>query len=309
MKRAGTGLIVDWVSQRSESLGRKQNGDDRTNRYGCRKVTTKMLKRIGLISMLVMVAAAAHAHDLFLKPDSYFLAPQSKATVRVLNGTFKESDAAVSRDRIVDLSLIGPNLSAASGESIVWRAEEKVSVMEFQSGVPGTYVIGISTKTRQNTRTGAEFNKFLEEDGMPDVLAARKRNNELDKGATQRYSKYVRAVLQVGDARSDHYKKSLNHAIELIPQTNPYSLKPSDTIPVLCLSNGKPLANQFVVAGWETSDGQIHSASSRADAKGVVRFKLTSPGKWFVKTIHMEKVSEPGLDYESKWATLTFEIR
>ena len=180
--------------------------------------------------------------------------------------------------------------------------------MEFQTGKAGTYVIGISTKTRQNTRTGGEFNKFLEEDGMPDILAARKKNNELEKGATQRYSKYVRAVFQVGGARTDDYKKSLNHPIELIPQTNPYSLKAGDKIPVLCLLNGKPLANQFVMAGWETSDGQINSATSRADAKGVVRFKLT-PGKWFIKTIHMEKVTEPGLDYESKWATLTFEIR
>ena len=268
-------------------------------------MTYKTIK--GCVALL-LVAVAAQGHDLFLKLDSYFLQPNTKATVQVLNGTFSASDAAVARDRLVALNLIGPNLSASSGESVVWRAEDKMSVMEFQTGKAGTYVIGISTKTRQNTRTGAEFNKFLEEDGMPDILAARKKNNELEKGATQRYSKYVRAVFQVGGARTDDYKKSLNHPIELIPQTNPYSLKAGDTIPVLCLLNGKPLANQFVMAGWETSDGQMRSASARADAKGVVRFKLT-PGKWFIKTIHMEKVTEPGLDYESKWATLTFEMK
>lgn len=262
----------------------------------------------GLI-MLLLAVVTAPAHDLFLKLDSYFLQPNSKAVVQVLNGTFQASDGAVARDRLVDLSVLGPDGAGATGESVAWRAEEKMSVMEFQTGKAGTYVIGISTKTRQNTRTGAEFNKFLEEDGMPDVLAARKKNNELDKGATQRYSKYVRAVFQVGNTRSDDYKRSLNHPIELISQSNPYSLKAGDTIPVLCLLNGKPLANQFVMAGWETRDGLMHSASARADAKGVVRFKLASSGKWFVKTIHMEKVSEPGLDYESKWATLTFEIR
>jgi len=262
----------------------------------------------GVIVLLVAVVTAP-AHDLFLKLDSYFLQPNSKAVVQVLNGTFQASDGAVARDRLVDLSLLGPDGAGANGESIAWRVEEKMSVMEFQTGKVGTYVIGISTKTRQNTRTGAEFNKFLEEDGMPDILAARKKNNELEKGATQRYSKYVRAVFQVGGARTDDYKRSLNHPIELIPPTNPYSLKAGDTIPVLCLFNGKPLANQFVMAGWETSDGQLHSASSRADAKGVVRFKLTNSGKWFVKTIHMKKVAEPGLDYESKWATLTFEIK
>lgn len=258
---------------------------------------------------IVIIAVAVHAHDLFLKLDSYFLTPDSKATVSVMNGTFQESDAAVARDRIVNLSLLGPGLSASSSDSVVWRAEEKKSVMEFRTGAPGTYVIGISTKTRENTRTGAEFNKFLEEDGMPDVLAARKKNNELDKGATQRYSKYVRAVFQVGDALSDDYKRSLNHPIELIPQKNPYSLKPGDTIPVLCLLNGRPLSNQFVTAGWEPKDGKLNLVSARTDEKGIADFKLAAPGKWFVKTINMEKVTEPGLDYESKWATLTFEIK
>ena len=33
-----------------------------------------------------------------------------------------------------------------------------------------------------------------------------------------------------------------------------------------------------------------------------------SSGRWYVKFIHMVRASEPGLDYESKWATLTFEI-
>lgn len=269
-----------------------------------------MIRKLAISgAAIVMIVAIAQGHDLFLKLDSYFLRPNSKATVDVLNGTFKESDGAVARDRIVNLTLFGPNLPDSSGDAVAWRTENKMSVMEFQTGAPGTYVIGISTKTRENTRTGAEFNKFLEEDGMPDVLAARKKNNELDKGATQRYSKYVRAIFQVGDTLSEDYKKSLKHPIELIPQKNPYSLKPGDSVPVLCLLDGKPLQNQFVTAGSETSDGKLHSVNLRSDSKGIARVKLANRGKWFVKTIHMEKVSQQGLDYESKWATLTFEIK
>lgn len=35
---------------------------------------------------------------------------------------------------------------------------------------------------------------------------------------------------------------------------------------------------------------------------------IDAPGKWYVKFIHMDRATEPGLDYESKWATLTFAI-
>jgi uncharacterized GH25 family protein len=119
----------------------------------------------------------------------------------------------------------------------------------------------------------------------------------------------VRAVFQVGDKLSDDYKRPLNYPVEIIPQENPYSLKAGQTLPVLCLLDGKPLANQFVIAGRESRGGRISSIGRRTDANGIVRFRLSGAGKWFVKMIHMVPVSEPNLNYESKWATLTFEIK
>lgn len=258
---------------------------------------------------LLLVAVAAQAHDLFLKLDSYFLQPNSKAVVRVMNGTFQRSDGAVARERLADLSLHGPGLTAASPGSIVWRTEEKTSVMEIQTGDPGTYLVGISTKPREIALKAADFNEYLKEDGLPDILAARKKNNELGKEARERYSKHVRAVFQVGDKLSDDYKRPLNYSVEIIPQQNPYALRVGQTIPVLCLLNGRPLANQFVIAGWESNDGKLNSMNARTDAKGIARFKLSGAGKWFVKLIHMEPSREAGLTYESKWATLTFEIK
>ena len=102
---------------------------------------------------------------------------------------------------------------------------------------------------------------------MPDILAARKKNNEFGKDARERYSKHVRAIFQVGDKLSDDYKRPLNYPVEIIPQQNPYSLKVGQTIQVLCLLNGKPVANQFVIAGWESNDGKLNSMNARTDAR------------------------------------------
>jgi hypothetical protein len=41
----------------------------------------------------------------------------------------------------------------------------------------------------------------------------------------------------------------------------------------------------------------------------VAQVTLDAAGKWYVKFIHMARANRAGLDYESKWATLTFEIR
>jgi hypothetical protein len=265
-----------------------------------------------LVLFIVMIFAAVSVggHDLFLKLDSYFLETNSRASVRLLNGTFQSSEGIVRRDRMRDVTVLTPAgrtspLLAANS----WADDDKMTTLELQTGGPGTYVVGISTKPREIDLKAAEFNDYLAHDGIPDILAVRRKNRELNRDVRERYSKHVRAVFQVGDARSEQFKTPLNYPVEIIPQRNPYLLKVNQILPVLCTLDGKPLPNQFVMAGWEGRDGKLKSISTRTDRNGIARFRLSSAGKWYVKMIHMTPIKEPGINYESKWATLTFEIR
>ncbi|MGQ0712336.1 MAG: hypothetical protein ACT4PJ_01255 [Gemmatimonadaceae bacterium] len=48
----------------------------------------------------------------------------------------------------------------------------------------------------------------------------------------------------------------------------------------------------------------------RTDSTGVARVRVTSRGAWDVKFTHMEaRPPDTTIDYESKWATLTFGVR
>lgn len=269
------------------------------------------MRRKYVISALlaVVLGITASAHDLFLRLDSYFLQPNARATVRLLNGTFQKSDGPVARERFRDVNLVAPGVGSPIDELINWRDEGKTTVMEIQTGSLGTYLVGVSTKPKEISLKAAEFNDYLRHDGLPDTLAKRKKDHELNKDVRERYSKHVRAVFQVGDKLTDDYKKPLNYPVEIIPQQNPYSLKVGDAIIVLCTLDARPIANQFVLAGWESRDGRLHTVSTRTDSKGLARIKLSLPGKWYVKFIHMTPLTEPGLNYESTWASLTFEIR
>lgn len=50
----------------------------------------------------------------------------------------------------------------------------------------------------------------------------------------ERYSKHGRAVFQVGDARTEDYRRPLGYPVEIIPRQNPYDLRVGQTIEVLC---------------------------------------------------------------------------
>jgi uncharacterized GH25 family protein len=103
----------------------------------------------------------------------------------------------------------------------------------------------------------------------------------------------------------------LGYPAELIPLDNPYSVKAGGSIRVRSMVDGKPAANQLIVSGGRTpSGGRFPERRVRSDASGVARISLPRKGQWYVKFIHMVPfVGTAKIDYESKWATLTFEVR
>lgn len=256
---------------------------------------------------VVLTAMSVFAHDLFLKTDRYFLKPNSKFKVNVMNGTFLASEGAVTFARLNDVSVVSGGNRVHPVEADLTK-DETTAFLNLSTGATGTYVIGLSTKEREIALKAADFNEYLKEDGLPDTLEERRKTGELEKDAKERYAKHVKAILQVGKKQTDDYKTILGYPVELVPQQNPYKLKKGDTMEVLCLKDGKPLADQVVLAGREEKGKLTVAPELRSDKKGIIELKLDGSGKWYVKFINIVKLDDQKLNYESKWTTLTFEI-
>jgi hypothetical protein len=260
--------------------------------------------------VLLLMASVALAHDLFLKLDSYFLEPHARARISVLNGTFAKSEGFVAPDRVADISVVSRAGRSRLSASTVWRrGPDSTSLLDLALGDTGTYVVGVSTRPREIELRAEEFNAYLEEDGIPDILEARRRSNELDKGVRERYSKHVKAVFQVGQARSEGFSTALGYAAEIVPLDNPYAIGRGKSLRVRCMVDGRPVANQMVLWGGERHGQALTQRSTRTDSNGVAEVAPDAAGMWYVKFVHMVHAPQPGLEYESKWATLTFEIR
>ncbi len=268
-----------------------------------------MKERIAMtVALLLGGASLLLAHDLFIKLDNYFLEPHARVSIPVLNGTFSASENSVAPERLLDLSVVSPH-GRKQMDTGAWSANGDSSFISLETGESGTYLVGVSIRTNEITLTGEQFNEYLEHDGIPDVLEMRKQNDEMEKGATERYSKHVKAIFQIGSERTDGFGTTLGYPAEIVPLENPYALTVGGELRVRCLVDGKPVANQPVIAGGEHYGVAMEERMVRTDADGIAQFVLDSPGKWYVKFINMVPVSVPDLDYESKWATLTFEMR
>lgn len=262
------------------------------------------------LTLLVAAAGTLAAHDLFLRAESYFIAPNSTVRLRVLNGTFTTSEAAVAKDRLRDLSLLTPG-GARQLDTTAWAERGKMSLLTARIGESGTYLVGASLRPREIRLEAKDFNAYLASDGIPDVLEARRRNGELGRPARERYSKHVKAVLQAGSSRTNGYSVGLGYPAELIPLDNPYDVRLGDILRIRTVVDGKPVSHQLVIAGGRTASGaRIAERSVRTDSAGVARIPLRARGVWYAKFIHMTPaVGDTTIDYESKWATLTFAVR
>ena len=257
---------------------------------------------------IALLTTVANAHDLFIKLDSYFLPPETSVRVPIINGTFQLSENSITADRVPDVSVVRDGRRRALGTQ-QWFDEADTTFLMMRTDGEGTYVIGVSTHPRDLGMSGADFNDYLAHDGVPDVLEQRERDGELDKDVWERYSKHVKAVFQVGDRRSGGLDLILGYPAELLPLTNPYELSVGDEMVVQVLVDGKPVSGQLVLAGGEGTDGVFEERSARSDAEGKVGFTMDAVGKWYIKFINMQKTDEEEIDYESKWATLSFAIR
>jgi uncharacterized GH25 family protein len=268
-----------------------------------------MRKQLVVAVLLLMFSATLLlAHDLFLKLETYFVPANTAVRVAVLNGTFSMSEGAVAPDRLLDLSVVGPTERRAIPRAS-WKPAGDTTWLSVQTGAPGTYVIGASLSPRQIALSGEDFNSYLKEDGIPDVLNARTLAGELGVAVRERYQKHVKAMLQVGDVRTDAFATVLGYPAEIVPLANPYATRIGDTLVVRALVDGKAAANQIIIAGGEQDGRAMQEVRTRSDTVGIARFALSGAGKWYIKFIHMVPVTGDSVNYESKWATLTFQVR
>lgn len=214
-----------------------------------------------LFALIIFIVFSSH--DMYLKMDTYFLQPDTSATIKLFNGTFEKSENVIDRDRMSDVSLVG-NGNRSRIDDSQWSKKDSITLLNFKTGEAGTWVAGVSTAPRTIDMTATDFNNYLEHDGVQDMLDQRRTNNELETDASEKYSKHVKTIFQVGDTKTNDWKTVLGYPIEFIPLSNPYETYTGDSLQVKLLLKGQPLANQLVYVGYEKTGGG-HSQENGAD--------------------------------------------
>lgn len=267
-----------------------------------------MKRKLVVASFLLIVTAGLAAHDTWLVPAAFRVTPGQAVKVSFnTSEDFPTSDGAASPDRIERFEAV-----TASGRVPVtgYRVEEKSLVAEVTPG-PGLTLVAAVSKPRLIVLEEKDFNTYIREEGLEQIVAARAVRGESYAAGRERYSKVAKLALCAGDKTSDdrRYRQPLGLRLEIVPLTNPCGLTVDDTLVVQVLFEGRPLADVWVGAGTAGTHGHHYPYRQRTDADGRALVRFDRAGPWFVRSLHMVSSTEfEDADWQSWFSTLTFAV-
>ncbi len=125
-----------------------------------------------------------------------------------------------------------------------------------------------------------------------------------------RYHKSIKTFIQSGATITSNTSDATGLTTEIIPATNPASMKPGNTYRFTLINRGLPVVNQVVTIGQRASIfGDENITVTTTDSNGEFTASINKEEKWFMRAaqIHL-RPEEEDIDYEVYIATLTFDI-
>jgi uncharacterized GH25 family protein len=246
------------------------------------------------------------AHEYWFEPEKFTLAPNEKTVVHLYvgDGLVKDKEERqfqLAKTTMFQVFSIDKTLNLKT--SLV---EGATPIYNFSADRAGNFLLAMERNWSYIKLDAQKFEDYLREDGMQYIIAEREKLGERQKEGRERYNRFLKTLLQVGERRDATYKKQLGLRLEITPLENPYAKRVGDQLKLQISFDGKPLANRVVFAGNRNSPTQ----KMTTDKNGKVTLKIAQSGLWLVRLVNMQRCAADcgEADWESFWSAITFGV-
>jgi uncharacterized GH25 family protein len=256
------------------------------------------------VLLALTLALSAQAHDTWLIPDQFTLAPKSTVTLDLTSGMeFPKLDVGPKPERVESAKcrLAGKTFDitnkSAAPNSLQFKAElADVGVATFWVKLP----------PRSLELKAEQVKEYLDEVDAPEALRRQWAEMKPQRWR-ESYTKHPKTFVRVGQPPSDRsWAEPVGMFLEIVPEKDPTALKAGDNFPLRVLKEGKPFAGFSLCA---VSAGESKGETRKTDSDGQVTFRLAKAGRWLLRGTDIRKSNHPDTDWESDFATLTVEVK
>lgn len=250
------------------------------------------------------------AHDFWLQPSQYWISSDALTplTLQVGHGPFRQRSPIPAR-RITRFQAIGPNGSVVDLHEQL-QLGQSAQDGDFRFTAPGAYMLVLQTDDRAQTHLPSiRFNDYLTVEGLTPALEQRARLNQVDRDGSERYSRCAKSLVQVGPpgaGSQEQVSKPVGLPLEIVPETNPYGVPRSGTLPVRVIYAGHPLAGALVKL-TDLNNDESAFEMHLTDQNGRANFTMPNAGFWLLNVIWTKVLpSSEETDFETVFSSLSF---
>ena len=274
------------------------------------------MKRLLPLTILLLLSAAASAHEYWLLPDRFAAAPGDEIAIAHIVGTgwpgetLARDPRRVVRFAVVDRKGERPieGEPGADPAGIVALRTRGVAIAVYRSNP--------SSVSLEPTL----FESYLRDEGLDAVVAFRAAHGESALNGEEMFSRNAKAVVVAATDGASPAKlaaltsrdaallrRPLGLTLEIVPETDVRQLASGVPFVLRVLYRGKPLAGALVKSFPQGS--VVTESRVRTDAAGRATMTLGKPGVWLINAVHMiDAPAASGARWESLWSSLVFEL-
>lgn len=262
----------------------------------------KIIRCIGII--LVCSSTASTAHDFWMEANPFYTEIGKTVEFSIFVGNEFVGDSL-------------PNIPNWYSEFTRFVDDRRVPIDgelgsdpagHFKPEQNGTHLIGYQSDWTNVTIDPDTFLKYLKMEGLDHAIKYRETHKLTREPGREDYIRHVKTLMQTGtNFDKDDYAKTLGYELEIIPLSNPYKHKLNDTISFQVVYQGKPAPELLLIAF--SKNNPLKTQDIRTSKEGKASIKLDDIGPWLVKAVKIIQVKEDDADWQSHWASITFEIR
>jgi uncharacterized GH25 family protein len=266
------------------------------------------MKKITFTGLAFLILSGLLAHEFWLQPARYFLQPGDRTTVTLFVGENFTGEAWAKRaSRTATLLHFAP--SDTINLTDIAKKDDSTAIT-INTAEAGTHLLYLHSNPSFIALDAQKFNAYLKEDGLDNILALRKQNNQLHLPAREHYERFAKSIVQVGNTYTSQYQTATGGLLDMQLSKNPYQVKIGSSFSVTSKFDGVPLKNKKVVAWHKSHSGKyLGKTVYNTNDKGEINFTPTGRGIWMISTVHMVPAQDSSYDYHSYWGSVTFAIK
>ena len=262
------------------------------------------MKKTLLIVSLLPVITALLAHEFWLSPGKFIYQKGGKINIRFFVGeNFEGENWKGNNEKVQSLKLF---FGGVSDDLSAYISEEKGDSLQMTMLDEGTNLIAFNSTNSYIELEDAKFNEYLKEDRLTDAIEYRKQNKETDSAGREYYQRCSKTLIQVGKVKDKTFSVATDLPVDIIPLSNPYSVKNNDTLRMKILFQNIPLQNTLIKI-WQRNNDKTIKTDLTSDDNGEIKFPVSVAGKWMVSVVKMVRLqNDPKAQWQSYWGSLTW---